>query len=95
MKIVETAVIPQIKLRLPALAARYARGFTSISLPQDFVVRPSAFRLKSYEMILPLPVRVNTQGSPDNDPLDLLSPHHQLEAWRCGHSGPRSSSWNR
>lgn len=37
MKIVETAVIPQIKLRLPALAARYARGFTSISLPQDFV----------------------------------------------------------
>jgi hypothetical protein len=62
MKILTTAVIPVLKLRLQALQAQYARGFTSVNVPSDFVVRASPFRLKTFEMIMPLPVRVNKKG---------------------------------
>jgi hypothetical protein len=81
MGILRSAVIPQLKLRLPALAARSARGMVSMSIPLDFVVRPSAFRLSQFEMIMPLPVRINSTSG--KTIIDWIC-YHPSTNWRPG-----------
>jgi hypothetical protein len=63
LQILKTAVIPQVKLRLPALRERFARSLQSPVLPNEFVVQASPFRLPPFKTILPLPIRVTAQGA--------------------------------
>ncbi|MGW9122933.1 hypothetical protein ACWGRV_41195 [Streptomyces sp. NPDC055663] len=62
IRILRDAAIPQIKLRLPALSLKFAKGFTSISIPGEFEARPSRFRLQPWERILPLPLSISKSG---------------------------------
>ncbi|KAB1144667.1 hypothetical protein F7R91_20695 [Streptomyces luteolifulvus] len=63
LSVLRDAAVPQIKLRLPTLALKFAKGFKSLSWPTEFVVRPSGFRLAPWERILPLPVRISGSGT--------------------------------
>jgi hypothetical protein len=78
MRNITDAVIPQLKLRLPALQERRARGLKSFMVPSEFVVQASAFRLKPWEMILPLPVQVDNKGAAKT--LDLIC-YHPTTTW--------------
>lgn len=62
--IVNTVILPQVKLELPNLAISMSRGFKSIgAMPTSFTVKASSFRLAEYARIVPLPVRIGETGT--------------------------------
>lgn len=61
--ILKDVVIPQLKIELPQLAIRLSRGFQSFSVPLDFSVKGSAFRMTRWQRVLPLPVRISRTGN--------------------------------
>ncbi|MEV5491080.1 hypothetical protein AB0L47_24290 [Streptomyces bobili] len=63
LRILQSEVIPQIKLRLAGLSARYTDRRRSLSVPSAFSALPSTFRLKPWAYILPLPVNISVQGN--------------------------------
>lgn len=62
--VIQSTIVPQLKLTMPALAMKYAGGRgMGINVPQDFSVRASAFRLEPWQRVLPLPVQISGTGN--------------------------------
>jgi len=88
MAIIDQEVVPQIKLRLPALQRRYAsRGMTT-SIPSDFVVRASPFRLEPWAKVLPLPIVAGDEGVRE---VDWIC-YHPTDTWAPASASGSSSA---
>jgi hypothetical protein len=60
--VLNSVVLPQVKIELPNLAIKLGGGRRSVQVPTSFVVRGSAFRLPRWARVLPLPVRISASG---------------------------------
>ena len=60
--IIKDVIVPQLKIELPILALRLGRGRRSVSIPVDFIIKGSSFRMTRWERVLPLPVRISGKG---------------------------------
>jgi hypothetical protein len=92
LDIIRAAVVPQLRLRMPALQAQAARGFRSMNVPTDYVVRPSPFRLKPSEMVLPVPVRVEPGSGPGDQPTVDWVCYHPTTVWAPSGTTPTPGS---
>lgn len=61
--VIKDVIIPQLKIELPNLSITLGRGQKSVSVPTDFSVKGSSFRMNSWERILPLPINFSKNGN--------------------------------
>ncbi|MER9117120.1 hypothetical protein NKH93_10890 [Mesorhizobium sp. M0954] len=63
LTIIKDVIVPQLKIEMPQLAIRMSKGFQSFSVPLDYTVKGSAFRMTRWQRVLPLPVRISGKGN--------------------------------
>lgn len=61
--VLNSVVLPQVKIELPNLALKMSGGVRSVRVPRSFAVKGSAFRLPRWARVLPLPVQINKSGN--------------------------------